>query len=170
MTALCLWLLSFFAPRLDRLGADDWETRERETERCDCFALAVVLPVRHDDPEVDHRVRRLRARNLRWLSGRYVERIVLRESVREWARLYVAPNRSALARERDTFVWLHSSWPRAADLFRELPHPDRKTGFLSGTIVPGEYEEYLDYLDYHQFSAPHPRVVDGGQWGVDSGQ
>lgn len=150
---------SYFAPDLARLGDDDWNIREQEFRRCDHWLLALLLPTSHDDPEVNYRVRQLRTRNLKWLEPVRVERVVLRQDVQAWARLYLITGHSRIAREWDTFTYLHCVEHALALCGVLEGHPAYAPGFLVGTIMPGEYERYLEHLDYHLHIAPEPREV-----------
>jgi hypothetical protein len=156
---LLLLFASYFAPDLSRLGADDWNTREREEARCDHFLSALMLPVRHGDPEVNYRIRALRARNLRWLRADYLERRVFATDFGQWARLYLFTGRSLIARDFDTFAAIHCDNPKALAVFERWSpwSPFNGGGFLTGSIFAGEYETYLNYLDYHLSIAPAPR-------------
>lgn len=156
-----LWLLTLAAgPDLSRLGADDWDVREAETTRCDNALSALLLPAWHPDPEVNYRVRTLRARNLRWIDPVYVERLAIRNEFHLWLRLYLAADRSAFE-PRSIFDDIHAHPLKATALFRMWPvRPGTSESFLFGSVVEGEYERWLDHCDYHLHRAPAPREAD----------
>lgn len=155
---LLLWLLSFAAPDLGRLGADDWHTRERESERCDCFLMALRLPACHADPEIDYRVKKLRSRNLRYLNSLYVESVLFREGFEQWVRWYLMqPGRTKLelievldAIQRDP--------QKRETLLSVLPvQPGENSSFLNPPFAPTDLPRFEAYLSYHWYPAPMPR-------------
>ena len=141
------------------LGADDWETREAATARLDHTLAAWFLPAAHHDPEINYRLRGLRAKNLRWADPQYVERVVFRRDFGAWVRLYLTPNRSIIAPEWDTFADIHGDHGKANAVFALWPVGGASEMFLRGRIESGEYERYLEFLDYNRGVAPVPREL-----------
>jgi hypothetical protein len=145
------------APDLNRLGADSFEVREAEERRCACPLLAVQLPARDDDPEIDFRVKRVRRASLRLLSAEYVERAAMRGDFGAWVKACLATGRTSL-HPRDLFDAIHADRAKAYAVFAVLPPHDGNTAFLCGAVCPGEYERWLDFLEYH-WCRPVPREV-----------
>lgn len=159
---LILWFASLVNGQVPLLGHDQFEVRERAESRLNNPLAALFLPDSDPDPEVNHRLRGLKTRNLKWLKPRYVEQVVYRHDFNEWARLYLFTGRSRVAREVDTFSDIHSDQAKADAVFREWrawgwPMPGE--GFLRGSFQPGEYETWLEFLDFHLSVAPAPREV-----------
>jgi hypothetical protein len=154
MIPLVLWLLSFVAPSLDRLGCDDFETREKETERCDCFPLALLLPALHEDAEVNHRVQWLRTRNLKLIRGEWWERVARKHDYGLWFDLWFAPNRSRVPLAEvhaDLAVW---SCKQVFDGRWDDPFPADGWAFWWFGVTLAEFSEACDF---HRFVVPAPR-------------
>ncbi len=157
-----LLLVALFAGWVDGqtalLGADRYDVREWAEASLDYPLAALFLPDCSADPEINHRLRRLRTRNLRWFRLAHVERMALRGDARAWVRLCLLPGRSVIAREYDTFTTLHAEYDLATAVFAKWPpQPGESRGFLWGSIYPGEYDRYLAFIDYHTSRAPMPR-------------
>jgi hypothetical protein len=156
-------LLLLGPPDLARLGADDWHTREAEELRCSNFFRALLLPASHPDPEVNFRVKRIRAKQLRWLDPEYVERVTYRDDFRAWVKLYLVTGRTRIHPE-DLFHDIHKQNWKSDAIFGVMPNIETRAGvnyngWLRGDIMEGEYEIWLRFLDYHLHRAPMPREV-----------
>lgn len=144
-----LLLLLAGPPDLSRLGADSFDVREAEERRCDGFLRAALLPSSHDDPEVDHRVKRLRQRNLRWLRWEYAERMALRHDFGLWLDLYFLPGRSGVAMV-DVYAELRADWQRAEALAA-------RWGVPAYDVWRCDLADFGDLCDFHRRVAPMPR-------------
>lgn len=153
MLALLL-LLAGGPPDLNRLGADDWTAREREYQRCDCVLMALLLPPCHENPEVDARVKRLRAKNLRLLDAEFLERVTYRSDYGQWVRVYLATGRTRIGTE-DVFNDLCEikDDARANAVFAAMPAPPGYGQWYLRT----NYGDFVEYLHYHWRIAPMPR-------------
>jgi hypothetical protein len=160
MSAL-LFLLGFGpGPDLARLGADDWRSREAEHARCDNFLFALLLPDRHQDPEINHRLRSIKAKNLKWLDARYIERAVHSRDFSAWVRLYVLEGDSVAYSPAEVFFELHCD-DQKADAYFALADPDLPPHlqcWLRGSIAHGEFEQFEAHRRaYRESRAPAPR-------------
>lgn len=156
---LALWLLTLPAGAVPLLGHDEYAVREQASELLGNPLWCVLLPRQHADAEIDHRIKRLRARCLRELDPEYRERVTYRDDFPGWVRLYLATGRSLIA-PVDVFSDVHADWNKAMAVFAALPvQPGEYQSFLIGSIVDGEYERWLEFLDYHHARAPLPREV-----------
>jgi hypothetical protein len=92
-----LYLLAvLIAADVPRLGADDWNEREAAHQRLSNPLSALFLPARDDDPEIDRRLKQLRAQNLRWCNPVWIERQTLAADPAEWAARYFVPDCSRI--------------------------------------------------------------------------
>ena len=116
-------LVILFAAWVDaqvpQLGHDRWEAREAAQARLDSFLPALFLPFRSDDPEIDYRVKALRARNLKWFDPAYHERALHCRDFRRWLALCVLEGDSVAFKLDEVFLELHGSHAKAR-LFMEL--------------------------------------------------
>lgn len=147
------WLLFALGgpPDLAKLGHDSWAVRERETDRCSNMLMALMLPPRHDDPEIDFRVKRIRTRCLRLIDPECVERAVHRADYAAWLKLYWCPNHSRFA-EVDVFVELYEGWQQkmALDRLWDRVPPDRSWPF-------SDFDNFREWCRYNWRVAPMPR-------------
>lgn len=152
-----VWLVALFVgtPDLKRLGADDWTTRERETQRCDCFLRALFLPTHHPNPEVDARVQRLRTRNLRWLDGEWIERRIYRHSFEGWAKQFLVHGPSRLARTEDVREGVWANDLKMGTVIRLMRFPPSWD-----VIQLNNAAVWNELLDYNWQIAPMPRRKD----------
>ena len=154
---LIVWLAALFVgtPDIKRLGADDWTTRERETQRCDCFWRALFLPTHDANPEIDRRVQLLRTGNLRWLDAEYIERRIYRHSFEGWAKRYLVHGPSRLARAMDVVngIWNDDLKTNAVLRLLKIPPSWDVIDFCD----PAQWNELLDY---NWQIAPMPRRKD----------
>lgn len=154
MDVLVLWLCSFLAPDLARLGHDQFAVREAETARCSNIVSALLLPAAHPDPEVDYRVRLVRRQQLRWLSPEYVERVTYREDYGKWLDLFFCPGRNRIC---DADVWADLDWTkRSAILDRWGWQQDWWDGCPLWQLTLAQFREWCDY---NRRVAPPPREV-----------
>lgn len=153
MNATAILLASLFAPPdLSALGSDDWRVREAETQRLDNPLSPLLLPLRHSDPEVDLRVKRLRTKNLKWCNDWYQEQLAYRNDFARWVRDYLLTGAmrydpaEVLDRIQGDFA--------LAEVLMQLapPHPECLT-------FPPDESEWREYLNYHWRVAPMPTEV-----------
>lgn len=152
---LVLLFATWVNGQVAQLGDDSFAAREAATARLDSVFMALFLPTCSEDPEINHRLRELSRRRGKWLDAVYVERRVYRSDWGGWLAWYLVSGRSRIAEERDTFEDIHRDVAKVRMVFRAWP-PIYDTRFLLGSIIDGEYEQWLDYLDYHQGRAPAP--------------
>jgi hypothetical protein len=162
--SLLLWIAAVVGPPdLSRLGADDFRVREAEGRRCESLWMALLLPARHDDPEIDFRVKEIRRRQFARLDAANWERRLHAEDFREWLRVCVVEGDSRAYSRMEVFLELRGSAEKARCLM-DLTGPGRGPGsfegslpgWLVGTILPGEFDCFCDHLDYHKLRAPLP--------------
>lgn len=153
-------LLSFFAPDVSRLGADDYQTREAETRRLDNPLSVLLLPDRTDSPEANDRIAALKRKH-RPPTPLQIELRTLDEDFPRWLAQYLELNRSAVARDFDFYATEILNRPEHyGPMFRALPRPPGQDyNFWFGALLPRDFPAWLDYLDYHQGVAPAPREV-----------
>jgi hypothetical protein len=160
--SLLLLLAALVDAQVARLGADDYATRERATERLSNPLAALLVPAANDDAEVNHRLRRIRARglrHLRLLDPLHVEGVMYRDDFPRWVALYLVTGRTQLD-PADTFADIHRDPAKADAVFRVWPA--ERENFLRGNFIPGEYDRWLEFCDYHRLRAPMPRESPGG--------
>ncbi len=156
-----LWLLAtYFGPDLDRLGSDSFSVREWELRRCNNLLMVLLLPKTHESPEVRHRMQELRSRHLKLLNAEFCERAVIRGDAGLWARMYLAPGRSKIARTYDgAFAELFGETARSDAMFEVLPPLGSSRNFLWRPPAASDFGRWLEYVDFHERVAPEPRPV-----------
>ena len=167
LTALLFLLGLAPGPDLARLGADDWRVREAESARCDNLPFALLLPARPgENPEVNARVRAIRAKQLGRIDARAIERRVHAADYSTWLRLYVLDGESRAYTPAEVFHELHGD-DRLADLFFALAPADADDHYqlwLRGPVQAGEYERFLLVVaaykrgELYRYPAPMPRA------------
>lgn len=144
-------------PDLSRLGADSFDVREAETDRSDCFLLALQLPASHPDPEVDFRVKRLRGKWLPKVDPRYWERALHASDYGAWLDWYFLPNRSQYTLQ-EVYDEAASDNQRLRDLLTKLNVPfEQEAAFILNLAL--SFEDFRDICDYERHVAPLPREV-----------
>ncbi len=158
--AMLALLLSLFAPDVAKLGADEYATREAESQRCDNAISVLLLPDLTSSPEANDRIARLKRKH-RPLSQVQIEVRTLDNDFPRWVEQYLLLNRSGIAHRFDFFETEILNRPdHYVPLFAMLPRPRGQTwNFWQGMLVPRDFPAYRDYLDYHQGIAPDPREV-----------
>lgn len=152
-------LLLSYAPDLNRLGSDDFATREAEHRRLDNPLSALMLPRHHEDPEVDFRIKRIRAKNLKQFDPFYIERKLYREDFVGWVRGYLVTGRT-MQSDDELFAEWFGNTERVNELAAVLPDTTgRNFSFLRAPLSAFDFVHFVEYLDaYRDHIAPAPRA------------
>lgn len=158
-----MWLLMLLSMWVDgeaaKLGADSFDVREAAQARLSCPLLALCLPPRSDDPEIDARLKAIRSRQLRWMRMEYLERAAFRSNFGAWLDWYFIPNRSGIDLV-DVHAELTADWERMRQL------AERWGGWCLYTdewcYSLSDQNDFRFLCDYHRAVAPAPRPAGVG--------
>lgn len=146
--------LTLFVPNVALLGADEWGVREAETLRCDNPISALLLPARHEDPEIDCRIRQLRRK---WILRPELD--LMRASWERWVDEYFVTERTRLEPEH-VFGLCFGNKDRYRALLARFPiHcgiDPCGSSFFWTPALDTDYPRFLRWLDYHFYRAPMP--------------
>ncbi len=144
-------LLTCLAPDPSRLGVDDWHEREVWMRRYDNPLSALLLPDTHADPEIAHRLKALKAKNLREFCPRYREAKLHRDDFPAWVQRHVIESDSLAFSLADVFHELHTDGDKADVFFKLAPHCHTNQSFLRGAFVDGEYQTWREHVARHRY-------------------
>ena len=149
MELYALFVAFVVAPDVDRLGADDWATREAATARLSAPALRWLVPAPDSspNPEVRERLRVIRS-GFRWWDPESLECRAFHRNFPAWVELYLKENRTRLT-PAELFARLFNQPARLKVLFTIMPTANGNESFLNLPPTPGDYPRFLAYLGGH---------------------
>lgn len=150
MEQVILAIACVLGPDPANLGADRWDLREEWQERYSNTISALLLPRRHADPEIDHRLRQIQARVLGELCPRQAEIRLMRTDPRAWLWTRVIDSDSVAYTLEEVFEIVHSDSGLADLYFADWPSHNGTEAWLRHQIVPGEYDQWLMHVHYHR--------------------
>lgn len=150
--SLLLLFCSYFQPDVNNLGLDQFYLRERWQARYSNSISALLLPLEQsNDPEIRYRVAAIRAKNLKWFSPVYWERVCHNRDFPAWVQAFVLDGDSLERTTEDIFLELHTDGWKANEFFKLAPavNPIGER-FLRGGIQPDEYDLFLEHIQYYR--------------------
>jgi hypothetical protein len=147
MLAISL-VLSLLSPNPNNLAVDSWEEREAWTQLYSNVFSALRLPIRHEDAEVQHRIKIIRSTTLRELDPQHIERVMYEKDYSRWVKEYAYGGKRTYT-EYETFLACRSHG--CLPFFAILKPLNSSFGeaamfFMEGGVVPGDFEQYLAHL------------------------
>lgn len=159
---LPLILLAALTPDSSRLGVDDWREREAATARYSNPLSALMLPDTHEDAEVSHRIKGIKARTLRDLDPRYIEAKMHRDDFTVWLQRYVIDGDSLAYTLAEVFHELHTDNGKADEFFRLAPIIGYDNGtWLRGGFVEGEYQKWRERVLLYRTLHAAEAIING---------
>lgn len=152
---LVLFFASWVGHQVPLLGHDEYAVREAAHRRLDNPLAALFLPATSDDAEIDYRLRRLRAQNLKWFDPRRPERILHATDYRAWMQRYVIDGDPRAYTLAEVFGEMRADRNKVA-VYMELTGCGTQP-WLTGPIFPHEFDQFLAHRAGLR-AAPMPRA------------
>lgn len=144
LAIFALWV----AIQVQLLGHPEWTVREAAQKRLSHPLAVLFLPPSSDNPEIAHRLRRLRAEQAKWCDPEYAERVLYRDDFKAWVQAYLVTGKTRIGLE---------------DVFHHMQRYGKEPVVMAVMGAPPDggwlwyYDTFRAYLDYHWQRAPMPR-------------
>lgn len=152
-----MWLILFLLiPDVQKLGDPEWRVREKYERLYTNPISGLVLPLQHDDPEIDGRAKRIRQKMIVWLDLDPIA-VEWRDFKRDfpfWFEKYmICGGTSLLYSDGDVFVMLRNDQLRGI-LLEKYPPLAQTSWAVPGPILPNEWGQFVAYLNHYGRTKP----------------